>query len=165
MEFNWQTDYDASQMYVSLWENPYGGGASTCIWSQTQSGAQAYTTTLDLPVIDFSYYFLVTVVPEPSAFVCLVAALAVTVAVTLRRSSGPRIAQALLLGCVLTALGVQANASLQSSDVVVLFNSSVDSDGWDWSVSREIADAYAAARAGCPRDRCLLAVRRRIHTS
>ncbi len=65
MQFNWQTNYDASQMYVSLWSNP-SGGAPVCIWSQMLSGAQASSPTLDLSVVDSNYYFSVfrELVPE-----------------------------------------------------------------------------------------------------
>ncbi len=85
MQFNWQTNYDASQMYVSLWSNP-SGGAPVCIWSQMLSGAQASSPTLDLSVVDSNYYFLVTVVPEPSALLCLVVALAAFGGLAARRS-------------------------------------------------------------------------------
>ncbi len=85
VQFNWQTDYDASQMYVSLWDNP-SGGSPVCMWSQTLSGAQASTPTLDLSAIDFNYYFLVTVVPEPSALLCLAVALTAAAGFAARRS-------------------------------------------------------------------------------
>ncbi len=53
-----------------------------------------------------------------------------------------------LLVCAVlaAALAGQANASIQASDVIVLFNSSTAADGYDWSVSREIADAYTQSR-------------------
>ncbi len=67
IEFGWGSSYDASQMQLSLWKQPYGSGPA-CIWSQTQSGSQGADTAVLDPLTSSNYYFEVTVVPEPSGF-------------------------------------------------------------------------------------------------
>ncbi len=74
MQVSWQTDYDPSQMYLSLWSAPSGSGP-VCIWSQMQSGAQAGDPNIFQSLVSPDYYFLVTVVPEPSSMAALIVGL------------------------------------------------------------------------------------------
>lgn len=74
ISFSWQTNYDASQMYLDLWQTK-ADGTSNLLWTQRQSGLRFDTTHVAYnTVIDGDYYFRLNVVSEPSGLVSLLAA-------------------------------------------------------------------------------------------
>lgn len=85
MQFNCLTNYDSSQVYASLWQ-ANTDGTSTFLWSQLQSGAHGTSPTIFIPVTGSNYYFQVSVVPEPSSLLCIVAPFAATLGLAIRRS-------------------------------------------------------------------------------
>ena len=68
------TNYDPACMYVSFWHRP-PGGTDELLWSRMVSGPQVWAGTMawDGVVDGGSWYFKVQVVPEPSAFMVLLA--------------------------------------------------------------------------------------------
>lgn len=77
IDFSWETDYDANQMYLELWRYRYAGNAER-IWSQQLSGRHYEYTTHMLYLSEFegNLFFKVNVLPEPSSLAVLAAGLA-----------------------------------------------------------------------------------------
>ncbi len=143
MDFLCSTDYDPSQMYASLWQ-VMTDGTDVCLWSQMQGGVlNGGSLDTPQPVLSQNYYFLVTVVPEPSGLAALAAGFCAAAFWALRRSKAGRLVTMALL---LAAIGGPAFASLNTSDLIVLYNSAGPNDYYDWSVSKNIADAYCQSR-------------------
>ena len=84
VSFSCYTNYDPSQMYVSLWQ-VLSNGTNVELWSQTKSGAQAGGPDIFQPVTSQNYYFLISVVPEPSSIAALLVGLSATGCWTVRR--------------------------------------------------------------------------------
>ncbi len=142
VQFLCYTDYDPSQMYASLWQ-VMTDGTDVCLWSQMNGGVKGGGGDIDLPVLSQNYYFLVTVVPETSGLVAILVGLCAAAFWALRRSKAARLVTMALL---LAAIGGSAFASLNTSDLIVLYNSAGPNDYYDWSVSKSVADAYIRAR-------------------
>jgi hypothetical protein len=70
----WATNYDPAQMQLQLWQN-HSNGSSEMLWSQKQGGVKGNSENAAFnTILDGTYYFKVSVVPEPSSATCLVAA-------------------------------------------------------------------------------------------
>ncbi len=119
MSFACYTDYDPSQMHASLWSAP-SEGDPVCIWSQMEGGAQGGGSLgIFQATVSPSYYFLVTVVPEPSGIaVLLVGILAVGFCAS-RRVGSLRLA---LIPVLLATFSGPTLASLLPGDVAVIYN-------------------------------------------
>ncbi len=134
-------------MYLSLWSAPAGSNPA-CLWSELTSGVQPGGPEIFQATVSRNYYFLVTVVPEPSSAVCLFAG-CLGLVVTLRRGRLCRTCLPLAVAFAV-CLTLPAVAALSPQDVCVLYNNSVPTasnpNNYDWSVSREICDAYCQAR-------------------
>ena len=75
MDISWGTEYDASQMRLELWRSRYDGSTER-VWTQGLSGPQSGGPRLLYDgVYEGAFYYQVTVIPEPSAAMALLALL------------------------------------------------------------------------------------------
>ena len=81
----WETNYDASQMYLELIQRDVQSGAVSVLWTQRQSGSVAHEQNLAYGATAGGLSLRVVVVPEPSSLAVLLISVSGTALCALRR--------------------------------------------------------------------------------